>query len=188
MNRRVAVLLGVAGVWLGCHGNLLKISVDQSAETVVDHGTVVENLVGDLGFSDFLDMDLTAASELQNQGVEPGDIQEVYLTSFQLEAVDPQDADLSFLSDMTISVEAPDLPSVVIAEAHDFPVGEPLVDFDLKDVDLTDYVVSQSMTFTTDVTGHRPDADTTVDATFSVSVGVTRQGACNYIKRNKNDT
>ena len=50
--------------------------------------------------------------------------------------------------------------------------------FDIVDVDLTDYVVSHSMTLTTEVSAHRPDADTEVEARFVVDVGVTVQGAC----------
>ena len=55
------------------------------------------------------------------------------------------------------------------------------VDFDVEPVDLTEYVVSESMTFTTEVTGRRPDVDTTVEARFDVAVGVTGQGACNNL-------
>ena len=55
---------------------------------------------------------------------------------------------------------------------------EPL-DFELDDVDLTPYVVSESMTLTTEVSGTRPDADHTVVARFALDVAVTTQGACN---------
>ncbi len=62
-----------------------------------------------------------------------------------------------------------------------FPEGEPRVSFDLVDQDLHDYVVSESMTITTEVTGHRPDEETTLEARFSLEVEVTEQGACRAI-------
>ena len=97
-------------------------------------------------------------------------------------SVEPVGVDLSFLSSIELWVEAPDLDAVLIASADSFPEGESLVVFDIEDVDLTDYVVSRSMTITTEVTGHRPDQDTLVEARFDLAVGVTGQGACNYIK------
>ena len=56
-----------------------------------------------------------------------------------------------------------------------------MVPFTLSDVDLTPYVVSQSMTLTTDVSAHRPEVDTTVEARFQVNVRVTAQGVRNNL-------
>lgn len=161
----------------GCGAKIAAIEVEESAQTVVEAGTILEDLLGDLGFSDFLNMDITAAEELANQGVEPGDIQEVRLTSFALEALDPNGADLSFLEEMTVSVSAPDEAEALVASADAFPEGQAAVDFALADLDLAPYVVSQSMSVSTDITGHRPDADTTVEARFTLDVEVTLRGA-----------
>ncbi|RME28824.1 MAG: hypothetical protein D6798_01490 [Deltaproteobacteria bacterium] len=180
MSRRL-VPISLAALWVGCQGRLLTIHVDDTAETTVARGTLLESLIGDLGFDAFLDMDITSSEELQNQGVAPGDISEVQLDLFTLEAIDPAGADLSFLDSVDLYVEAPGLDKVRIAWADSFPEGESLVDFTLEDVDLTDYVVSESMTLTTEVTGHRPDDDTVVQAHYDLAVGVTGQGACNNL-------
>ena len=58
-----------------------------------------------------------------------------------------------------------------------------MVQFNLSDVDLTEYLVSESMTLTTDVTGHQPEDDTTVVARVVLDVGVTLQGARNAANR-----
>ena len=79
---------------------------------------------------------------------------------------------------MDVFVSAPGLDEVRIAGAASLPEGEAVVVFDIFDVDLTDDVVSQSMTITTSVSAHRPDADTEVQARFGVNVGVTAQAAC----------
>jgi hypothetical protein len=49
-------------------------------------------------------------------------------------------------------------------------------------VELPPYLVSQSLTLTTDVSGRRPEEETTVALDFSVDVGVTIQGACSAIR------
>lgn len=162
-------------VLLGC-GKLFSIKVDGDVSTTVEKGSIIENLTGSLGFSEFLNMDITDAEELRNQGVEPGDIEDVRFTLFSLEATDPAGSDLSFLQSMTLSVSGPDLPEEVVASASAFPEGEPLVEFELTDLDLTPYAVSQNMDLITSVNGHRPEEDTTVIAHYALKVGVTGQG------------
>lgn len=168
---------------LACQLTVYSTTITESASTVVPKGTLLETLVDDMGFGDFLNMDLTEAQELQNQGVEPGDIKEVYLVDFVLAATDPPGADLAFLESLEVWVEAPGLQRVMVASQTEFPPGVPEIAFDLEDVDLTPYVVSESMTFETVVSGHRPPDDTTVEATFSVELKLTGQGACNQVKK-----
>lgn len=177
---KISRMVAVVGV-LACGGALFRLTLSESATTVVQGGTLLEQLVDDVGFGSFLDMDLVSSEELQNQGVSPGDIQEVYLVDFVLVATDPPGADLAFLDRLEVFVEAPQLPRVRIASQSDFPEGIAEASFELEDVDLTDYVVSESMTITTDATGRRPDDDTTIEATFEIELGVTQQGLCNNL-------
>jgi hypothetical protein len=179
--KRLIAYAGVGATVLAACGALLFITVDGESTTTVPAATPLEVLVSDLGFGDFLDLNITEADELQNQGVQPGDISVVELRAFTLEATDPPGSDLSFLEQLDVYVEAPGLDRVLIASQSDFPVGQALVDITPEDVDLTDYVVSESMTLTTDVTGSRPEDATEVVATYALRVGVTSQGACNYI-------
>ena len=164
LNRALALALALPA--MGCGGVLTRIDIDGSAQTEIEGASLVEVLAEDLGFGELVSMDLTQAEELQNQGVEPGDIKEARLVSFELEAIEPADADLSFLDAMTLLVSAPGLPQ-----------GEALVVFDLEEVDLTEYIVSESMTLTTDVSGQRPDRATRIEARYVVEVGVTVKGA-----------
>lgn len=180
LSRRAALGLVAGALLFACDGTFISIDVDGEAETTVQRGTIVEELVGAMGFGEFVSMDITSASELQNQGVQPGDIQDVALTVFYLEVVDPTGGDLAFLDTVELYVEGPDLPRVLVASANDFPAGQARVDFTVEDVDLTEYVVSQSLTLETNVNGTRPDEDTTVKAFYNLSVGVTNQGACAF--------
>jgi hypothetical protein len=165
---------------LGC-AELLTIEIEQTAVTVVESGTLLENLIGDLGFSGFVSMDLTDSEELANQGVEPGDITGAKLVLLQLTAADPADGDLSFLQSMSVNVEAPDVDAALVASQGSFPEGEAVVSFDLEDVDLTPYVVSQSLTIGTDVSAGRPSEDTTVEALLRVEIEASLQGARNQL-------
>jgi len=66
---------------------LTTISLDESAQTEVPKATLAEILLGDMGFGDFVSMDLTESSELANQGVEPGDVEDVRLTYMEMETL-----------------------------------------------------------------------------------------------------
>lgn len=185
--RGVVFTAALFAVLVSCQGKLFSITIDDQTSTVVPKGTPLETLLGDFGFGEFAQMDLTEASELQNQGVEPGDIKDVRLVVFDLEVTSPAGGDLSFIESMEVLVEAPGLESKTLASRTDFPVGQSRVEFDIADLDLTEYVVSESMTLTTNVTGGRPDDDTTVVAYYEIDVGVTSQGACNQAKKGKQE-
>ena len=174
--RAGVVAVGVSGL-TGCSGKLATIEVDFRGTTTVEGGGLLSELVGALGFDEFAQMDLTDAQELKNQGVSPGDIQEVFLTAFEMTALSPDGADLSFLDEITVYVEAPDLEEQAVAWQDSFPEGEGKVIFNVEPVDLTAYVVSESMTLTTDVSGTLPEEDTEVEAYVVLDVGVTLQGA-----------
>jgi hypothetical protein len=181
--RRYAVFVGMIAVVWGACDKLSTFTISESAESTIEQGTILEDLVGDLGFGSFLDMDISQNTELRNQGIEPGDIREVRLESFVLEVTSPEGGDLSFLSDIAFYVESDGLPRERIASGADFAEGESRIELDLDDVDLTDYATAERMSIVTEVTGHRPDVDTVVKATVDLSVQATAQGACNAIEK-----
>ena len=164
----------------GC-SSLLTISIEETATTTVEGGTVLEDLLGDLGFDEFVTMDLTSSEELQNQGVEPGDIAESALTLLELSVIEPEGGDLSFLESMAVSVSSPEVASVLVAAQDTFPEGVSTVAFDLEDVDLTPYIVSQALSLTTEVSASRPEEDTVVEARFVLDVTATVQGLKNQV-------
>lgn len=184
-GRMRRLLYPLLAVIVACTSSLATIQVEQSARTTVEAGTLLEDLLGDIGFEEFVSMDLTEASELQNQGVAPGDIQEVYLRELSLTVTSPDGGDLSFLDSMEVYVEGPDLPRQLVAWQDEFPEGQGLVEFELEGVDLTDYVVSESMTLSTEVSAHRPEETTEIKGYIAVDVGVTAQGACNQAKASR---
>ena len=88
---------------VGC-ASLLTIEISESTQLTIEQGTVLETVLADFGFGDFVSMDLTESEELVNQGVEPGDIELVTLTVLELEVIEPNSADLSFFEKMTFFV------------------------------------------------------------------------------------
>lgn len=179
-SRTAVVLL------LACSGQIASINLSESAEATIEGQSTlggITELVGGLGFSGFTEMDISQSSELKNQGVQQGDIETAMVTRFTLEVVDPSDADLSFISSLEIWVDAPDLDPVMVASQTDFPSGVASVDFVLEDVDLADYVVSDSMSIMTEASGSVPSDKVTIKATADFEIGVTAQGACNAAKQ-----
>lgn len=172
--------LVMVGLWTACgDGSLVHIDIDGSDKVEVRGGNALEDLVGDLGFDSFTNINIVDSQKLKNQGVEPGDISTARLVSFELELLEPEDGDLSFIDSFEIWVESPGLEPKLIAEAQDFPDGETYVSFDVMDVELVDYVVSESMTFSTDISANSPREDSIVQASYVIDVGVTLQGAKN---------
>ena len=182
---------GLAGIilcgFLACgEGKLATIEFSETAEATVPSagtlGTITE-LVGNLGFSGFTDMNISESEELANQGVAPGDINEAFITNFSLEALSPEGSDLSFLDSLEIWVEAEGLEPVLVASQDEFPEGVGKVDFIVEDVDITEYVVSEAMTITTEASGSLPSEETQLEAEIGFSVGITAQGACNAMSQ-----
>ncbi|MEZ4321944.1 MAG: hypothetical protein R3F61_31015 [Myxococcota bacterium] len=172
-------LLGLGSA--GCKG--VSISVSDSSEVLVERGTPLEILLSDLSFGEFANLDITSRDAVANQGVEPGDINSVRFDELVLTATDPSGSDLSFLDSLEFYVEADGLPQVLVASSSDFPVGQAEVPLDLEDLDLTEYVVQDSMTLTTDVSGSRPDVDTVVEAAFTLRIRATGKGIFGQLKK-----
>lgn len=182
---RLSACIAIPLLFAACSGRLFSVTLEESSSLVVERGTPLEVLLGDFGFDAFTDLELSEDARLENQGIEPGDISDAYLTSFRLTAAAPAGADLSFIDTLAFYVEAPGLPRALVASQDAFPAGQSAVDLVLADLDLTDYLVAPSLSFTTEVAGSRPNQDTTVDASFALRVGATRQGLCNAARQDR---
>ena len=185
MKQSISMPIALLTILSCSDGELFVLPIEESAEATVPAadpltGNLVD-LVGDLGFSQFSEMEISESEELQNQGVAPGDITTVTLLSFDLEVSSPEGGDLSFLSSVNVYVNAAEEEQLLIAHLDSFPEGESAVTFDLETVELAPYVLSDSMSISTDVLGTLPEEETVVVAQFALEVGVTKQGACNAL-------
>lgn len=181
MRDRLVEVLAAGALFVGCQGALFTFDVAESETVVIERGTVLETVLSDLGV-DFLDADLQVSQELANQGVEPGDVDGVYFRELVLTVRAPAGGDLSFVDRLEFFVSGDGLPTQRVAWADRFEPGQGVVALNLEDVDLTDYVVAESMDIVTEVAGQRPDEDTTIEASYVIEIGATGQGACNQLK------
>lgn len=165
---RAAVVVGLAGC------GLLRLEVEQDASTTVDGAGVLGGLLQTLDLGDLDDFDLTVEQELADQGVEPGDLRSVVLTSFVLRG----DPDLGFLSGLEVSVSADGVAPVVVARTGDVPDGVTEVALELPEADLADAITAGGLRFTIDASGEPPADDTVVSAHVVAEVEATAQGAC----------
>lgn len=153
------------------------INIKESAETKVDGASIFERFVGDMGFGDFINMDLSQNSELKNQGISKDQIDSVKLSDFTLTITAPESGqDFSFLESLIFSVEAADLPRAKVAEGGPFADGATSVTLNVQDLELAPYVSAAKMDITSEVTGRRPNNTTTIRADLGFRVNVSVLG------------
>ena len=78
MKQSISMPIALLTILSCSDGELFVLPIEESAEATVPAadpltGNLVD-LVGDLGFSQFSEMEISESEELQNQGVAPGDI------------------------------------------------------------------------------------------------------------------
>lgn len=168
----------VALLCLAC-SDIDNIDVEAGGETTIQMGTIVDELLGDISFLGFDGFDISQSQEFQNAGYSKSQIDSVRLKSFTLTITAPQDGDFDFIERIAFFAESDGLERVEIARLDPVPAGSNVLELELFDVELRDYAAAESMTITTEATGVRPDADTTVDARVVLDVDVDVSGACN---------
>lgn len=178
-NRKAArwAALGVVLAFLACGGGIDTFEVTQDSTATIPQGSILEQLLGDIGFGDLIAFDISQTQEFKNQGAKKSEIDSVHLTLLRLEIVDPPTGeDFTFLDSLDFYVEAEGLPKVRIASGGPFTAGDTVVDLVLDDVDLAPYATAPSMDITTDASGHRPDTDITIQGTIKFVVDVNVSG------------
>jgi|MDTC01.3.fsa_nt_gb hypothetical protein len=172
-NARIALLLFPL---VTCSG-VDNFRITETSQSTVSGATIVEILLGDLGFGNWLNLDITQNETLANQGIERHQLDTVYLHSLTLDIIDGHpDQDFSFIEEIRFYVESSGLDSKLIAHGGPFIDGLTSIGMDLENVNLASYAGAESMTITTDVTGRRPNRQTTLDAEIVLSVDVNVAG------------
>lgn len=153
------------------------ISLEESSTTTVPKASIFEQLIGDLGFGGFINIDLVDNTQLQNQGVERHQIDSVYATSFTLTITQPTSGqDFSFVDSLQFFVNAENLPKMRIASGSNFPIGAKELELNLDPLDLAPYAAAESMTITSDVEGRRPMEETDIEATILLEIDLNIGG------------
>lgn len=174
-RRSSLALLVLAG--LGTCSGLDTLAVEERASATVSAASPLETLISTVGFPELASLDLTDNQTLQNQGVSRSQIDSVILVRLALAVISPSGQDLSFLDEMRFFVSAPELPRQEIAARTSFEAGQSFVEFELREVELADYVAAESMSIDTEATGRRPAQETQLEITLDFLVDVDVAGA-----------
>lgn len=161
---------------LGC--GLLTFDAEGDASTHIDGSGVLGSLLGVLDFTGLDDFDVDVQNAMADQDVEPGDLKSVSLTAFTLSA-DP--GDLAFLDSFEVTIVATGVDQATIATGTEFPEGEPVVQLDLVDLDLTPYIVASDASIGVVASGSAPEDDVDVRADYTVQITATPRGACRQL-------
>jgi hypothetical protein len=153
------------------------ISMEETSTTTVPKASIFEQLIGDIGFGAFLNIDIVDNTQLRNQGVKRHQIDSVYATSFTLTITSPASGqDFSFIDSLQFYVNAENLPQMRIASGSDFPLGAKELELSLDPVDLAPYAAAESMTITSDVEGRRPIEETDIEAKILLEIDLNIGG------------
>jgi hypothetical protein len=159
--------LPVTGLLLAAACGLVQFDVEVEAETVVERGTLVEQLIP-VVFDDFAAIDLAESQEFQNRDVRPDQVESIRIRAFVLEITDPPDGqDFSFLRALSFFIDTDGQPRRRIATAPDgaFDAGVRRIELDIDDVELQPYATAEHFSLDTEVTAsRRPSVDTTIQA------------------------
>lgn len=163
-------------VLLACR--LLTITIEHEDSAMVDGAGVLAPLLEAIEFTGLDGVDVEIVQELEDQGIEAGDLRRLVLTAFELSA----EPDLSFIESMDVWVSAEGIDEVRVASGRSFPRGQAKVALSLDEVDLVEQVVAGGLRFRVAVEGSAPAQDTEVEVRVEIEATATPKGACRQAK------
>jgi hypothetical protein len=161
--------LVIAAFSAGCSRLPLSFDVNTRSRTVIEKGTVIEQLVGTLGFGEFTNLDLSESQEFRSNDVQKRHVASARVKNLVLTITAPQGQTFDFLERIAFYVEAPGLDRKRIAHAK-VPRGAANIQCEIDDLDLASYIRAPSMSITSEVRGRRPDRDTEVQANLRIAI------------------
>ncbi|HCF60543.1 MAG TPA: hypothetical protein DFS52_21415 [Myxococcales bacterium] len=161
---------------------LLSCGVD-TFETTVQGSTKVDGAPGLLKllpafapFEGLTNLDFSSNQEFENQGVDKSDVDSVKVTRLTLKIASPSDQDFSFLESLRFYAAADGKRALVAKkdgiDKLDLRAPNPVLVFDLEDVELAPFVSAPSMSIEVEGTGRQPESDTTLEAEVTLRVDV----------------
>ena len=151
----------------------VEFDVPVSADTSVQAGGVLEQVLDAFGFNAFTSMDISQSSQFSANDTRKDQVTSTKLTKLTLTIKDPANANFDWLHTIAFEAEAQGQAKSEVAH-KDVPTGVSTFDCDIDGVDLAPYVKADTMSITTTANAQHPPSDTTVhaDATFHVVADV----------------
>ena len=119
---------------------LTKFNIDYKTQVTIPSSTGI-NLPFDILTPD---TETNSESEFESNDTRKDLIEEIKLTQLQLEITSPSDADFSFLESIEVFISADGLEEIMIASKTEVPETSSLLDLEIVDVDLKEYVKKDS--------------------------------------------
>lgn len=174
MNSHAGKLGLCVGLFLAGCDPTINFDVPITGETTVPAGGVVGSLISELApFTGFSDFDFSDTQEFESNDVAREHVQSATLTKLTLTVVAPEDGNLDFLNEISFLVSADgQAPQVVAEKVIEDGLSE--VDVDPVDVDLAEFIRSDSVSITTEANAEPPSAETRIRAsmTFNITAGL----------------
>jgi hypothetical protein len=153
----------------GCH---LTFDVKAAGEATIP-GSLVGQLTGLPGISNFASLDLSQTQDFKNQNVNKDHLQSVKTKSLVLSLKDPQAGqNFAFLDSIEFYAQLPNDDASKVRFAHKDAVPHDATTFplDLDDAELLTFVVAPAMSITTSAKGRSPSQDTTIEVNVDFNV------------------
>jgi hypothetical protein len=176
VRTRLLPLVPCALLLFACRPDVFSVEV--SGETTVqgDPSPLPGLLQVFPGIANFASLDFDQTQEFQNQGVTKDQVRSVTLEALRLRIVAPQSQDYGFLDELQFFAKAGDQEALIAEKFNISGQGlvppNPVLELDLKDVELQPYVTAPSMAITTRGKGRLPPQDTRLEATVRLQVQV----------------
>ncbi len=174
--RRMGALLTAALCFAGCGANVFPVEV--TGETTIDGDpSPLPGLLNVFpGISSFGNIDFSQTQEFQNQGVTKDDVDSVKMSHVHLKIASPDTQDFSFLEQLQFYARAGD-EEVLVAEKFgidklELKAPNPVLELEVKDVELQRFVVAPSMSIVVRGRGRYPPQRTRLEATVGFDVAV----------------
>lgn len=171
-QQRLTLITLLASLLLaGCSALPLPINVHLTDSTSVERGTALEQVIGGMEFANFAALDISQSQELQNLYVGKSAIKSARVKILELSVLEPAEQNFDFIQEMSFFVEAEGQPAQRIAH-REVPRNARFFRFEIDEVDLTPYIMAETMQITTKVKGRRPDHDTRIGSRLVIQVGL----------------
>jgi len=182
-NESLSLLRGLIGLCMisptaGC-AQLSQLDLHFQEAAVIPNGGLLAGQI----FEEEMLFVLFDEPFLEEEGVSKEDINSVQLTQFELNALTPEDADLSFIESVSVYCVEPESENWTLLAAQDtFPEQTPAVEFTLEDVDLSSAFLDGALSLAVDVAGALPEEDIEVEAALTLTVDVRLRSVIDQLR------
>jgi hypothetical protein len=167
--RALAPSLIIAVAALGCGAPSFEVAVESTTTIEGQSGGLLVELLPPR-FSGFTGLDVSQTSDFKNSGYPKDRIASARLRSLVLTITAPAGSNFDFLDRIAFLVGAEGLPTRQVASLEPVARGQGSLTFALDALELAPYVLSDTLSLTTDAKGRPPSQDLTIQgrAVFEV--------------------